>query len=190
LRRVATIGLKVQYYTNFELKFWINRFIALALIPLDHLEDGMEIIIETMPRIAQTPEISPSEQNQIQVLLSSSSINAKSIEFAKYFAKQWLNGPQSPEIWNHHETIGRRTNNGLEGHHNKIESTTDKSHPQLQVQVNLCKRENTLSVDKFNRLPYQVLDKPKVPKELQKDEQIFLIHQEFKSNYLETFFFF
>ncbi len=132
----------------------------MALIPLGHLEAGMTIIIETMPNK-----------------------NQPTIEFVKYFAKQWLNGDQSPEIWNHHETIGRRTNNSLEGYHHKIEVVTDKSHPKLQIQIDMCKRENAQATDKFNRLSKTFIATPKDPKEIQKDQELFLIHEEFKSNY-------
>ncbi len=167
----------------------------MALVPLDRLEDAMQIIIETMPLVNQTPaqnlEISISSSSEISSSSSTQVISIKSpiaIEFVIYFAKQWLNGVQSPEIWNHHETIGRRTNNGLEGHHNKIESVTDKAHPPLKTQIELCKRENSEAADKFARLPQQFLDKAKDPKEIKKDEQIFLIHQEFKSIYFASNF--
>lgn len=151
------VGLKNLYYVNFEFKFWINRFIALALIPLQHLEDAMKIIIATMP-------------NKDQV----------TIKFVRYFAKQWLNGNQSPEIWNHHETIGRRTNNGLEGYHHKIATVTPNPHPQLQTQIDLFKRENALATDKFAKSKVQVLQTPKSRLEDLKDQNIFLIHEEFK----------
>jgi len=146
------------YYSNFKFKFWINRFIALALISLDHLEDGMKTIVSTMPNK-----------------------DPATIKFVQYFAKQWLNGNQSPEIWNHHQTIGRRTNNGLEGHHFKIASVTPNNHPRLQVQVELFKRENALATDKYAKSMARVLDLQKDPKEEQKDRDIFLIHEEFKS---------
>jgi hypothetical protein len=144
-----------MYFTNFEFKFWINRFIALALVPLDRLEDGMQIIIETIPLVNQTLALN-SETSFSSSSSSTQLISIKSpiaIDFVIYFAKKWLNGVQSPETWNHHETIGRRTNNGLEGHHNKIESVSDKAHPSLKTQIDLCKRENSETADKYARLP-------------------------------------
>jgi hypothetical protein len=100
------------------------------------------------------------------------------IKFVQYFAKQWLNGNQSPEIWNHHQTIGRRTNNGLEGHHFKIASVTPNNHPRLQVQVELFKRENALATDKYAKSMARVLDLQKDPKKEQWDRDNFLIHEE------------
>ncbi len=71
------------------------------------------------------------------------------IKFLKYFSRQWLNGNQSPEIWNHHETIERRTNNGLEGHHRKIDITIQNDHPQLFFMVVFCKNQNALTTDRY-----------------------------------------
>jgi len=105
------------------------------------------------------------------------------IKFVQYFGKQWLNGNQSPDIWNHNKTIGRRTNNGLEGHHYKIETVTPNHHPQLQISIDLFKRENALASDKFAKSMTRVLNLSKDSKEEQKDRDIFLIHEEFKSNF-------
>ncbi|RNA06198.1 hypothetical protein BpHYR1_029090 [Brachionus plicatilis] len=59
--------------------FWIKRFMALALIPIDKIKEALDIIIEEAPL---------SEKR-------------KTVSFVKYFENQWLNGFISPEIWNH-----------------------------------------------------------------------------------------
>lgn len=156
MRRVDHLGLKHKYFHDLDFRFWINRFIALALIDLKHIEEGMKVIIQTMPNEEQA-----------------------TIKFVKYFAKQWLNGNQSPEIWNHHNTIDRRTNNGLEGLHNCYQVVSDRPHPHLQVGIDLFKRENSLATDKFAKLNQNYANAKKSTRLLEKDEIIFQIHQEF-----------
>ena len=44
LRKVNEIGLKISYQNSYQFRFWIKRFMALALIPIDKLKDGINII--------------------------------------------------------------------------------------------------------------------------------------------------
>jgi hypothetical protein len=120
------------------------------------------LVNQTLALNSETSFSSSSSSSEISSSSSSTQVISIKSPIAIDFAKQWLNGVQSAEIWNQHETIGRRTNNGLEGHHNKIESVTDKAHPSLKTQIDLCKRENSETADKYARLPQQFLD----PKEI------------------------
>jgi len=110
LTNVGSIGFKQDYQNSYEVRFWIKRFMALALIPLYRIEDAVAIIIN---------EIDPDEK-----------IFDKKVEFLQYFADQWLNAKmskQGPEIWNQHlATI--RTNNGSENNHSIQSSTIPRHH--------------------------------------------------------------
>ena len=68
---------------------------ALSLIPLNKLKDGLDIII------------------------TNTELSSKQHEFIRYFVRQWCNAKtskQCPAIWNQHMAV-RRTNNVLEGYH-------------------------------------------------------------------------
>lgn len=114
-RKTFLIGVKTNYLNVFKFKFWVKRFIALALIPIDKLKDAMDIIIQKIP-----------------------STDDKLIIFITYFNNQWLNGFISPEIWNHRYSQ-KRTNNNVEGFHSKLTKIIPKYHSKFSEMVNCIK---------------------------------------------------
>ncbi len=52
-------------------------------------------------------------------------------ELEQYFKTTWLSGSYPLKIWNYHEVEGPRTNNHIEGWHNKINRLAHKSHPNI-----------------------------------------------------------
>ena len=100
-KRITILGLKIRYHSDQVFKFWVRKFSALALIPLNDIEKAWDIIISETPT---------RDEQAI-------------FNFIKYFHDTWLVGKHgshcSPEIWNRHgEKI--RTNNHLEGYHRKM----------------------------------------------------------------------
>jgi hypothetical protein len=93
-RYIKNLGFQQKYANDFEFRLWFKQFTALALIPLEKLEQAFTIIIE----------------NGGQYL---NDVNMQ--RFISYFIEQWLNGNISPEIWNHFQSGQRRTNNDVEG---------------------------------------------------------------------------
>ena len=67
----------------------------------------------------------------------------------------------------------------MEGLHNCYQVVSDRPHPQLQVGIDLFKRENSLATDKFAKLNQNYANAKKSTRLLEKDEIIFQIHQEF-----------
>ncbi|XP_067648895.1 uncharacterized protein [Haliotis asinina] len=63
------------------------------------------------------------------------------------------------EIWNHFENQGHRTNNHLEGWHNKIKKLLKKSHPNIFEVIQLFQLEQSLTEVTILRLSHQ----PKEP---------------------------
>ena len=51
LRKVTALGMKTKYLSDHSFKYWINRFIALALVPLDKIKDAFEIILNSVPEL-------------------------------------------------------------------------------------------------------------------------------------------
>ena len=48
LRKIGQLGLKEEYNNNFNFRFWVKQFMALALIPLSKLEEAINIIKTTI----------------------------------------------------------------------------------------------------------------------------------------------
>ena len=87
-------------------------FVALALIPVDKINEALEIIQKDTPS------------------------NCDSIY--NYFIRQWVNKVK-PEIWNHFEYNNHRTNNRAEGYHSKINKLISNHNPNIFHIINLLK---------------------------------------------------
>ncbi|RNA29472.1 Ragulator complex LAMTOR3 [Brachionus plicatilis] len=46
---ICLLGLKANYSNDYKFRFWIKRFMALALIPIDKIKEALDIIIEEAP---------------------------------------------------------------------------------------------------------------------------------------------
>ena len=64
LRKINKMGDKLKYQNNADFRFWIKSFMALPLIPVEKLQDALDIIME-------------------------SKLNRKQVNFLKYFVSQW-----------------------------------------------------------------------------------------------------
>ena len=67
----------------------------------------------------------------------------KTIDFVKYFVRQWCNAKyskQGPAIWNQHLAL-RRTNNVLEGFHPMMSSAIRRTHPNVGEIIEFFKNE-------------------------------------------------
>ena len=62
-------------------------------------------------------------------------------EFIDYFEHAWLNGQFQLTTWNVFMGDGPRTNNNLEGWHNKVKKIAGKSHVNIFEMVELFKIE-------------------------------------------------
>ena len=58
-----------------------------------------------------------------------------------YFEERWLNGPYPLKTWNYYQMEGPKTNNHVEGWHNKINRAAGKAHPNIFELVELFKTE-------------------------------------------------
>ncbi|RNA35029.1 Ragulator complex LAMTOR3 [Brachionus plicatilis] len=123
-KNVFSNGLKAIYLNDWKFRFWIKRFMTLALIPIDKLQHAIDIIIEELPEK-----------------------NSKYISFIKYFQKQWLNGAISPQIWNLNSQ--KRTNNDLEGFHSKLTMFLPKYHSKFADMIKTIKNEDAKTRNEF-----------------------------------------
>ena len=91
------MGFKVQYKEDKHLQNWVKRLISLALVPEDQVQNGLEYIMDIQP-------------------------DYDLVKFLDYFVETWVENNNYPiNMWNHYNTIeDQRTNNHLEGYHNKL----------------------------------------------------------------------
>ena len=75
----------------------------------------------------------------------SSFVNAPCVgridELVSYFEERWLNGHYPLKTWNYYQIEGPKTNNHVEGWHNKINCAAGKAHPNIFELVELFKTE-------------------------------------------------
>ena len=163
LRQIGEIGLKSNYNQSFHFKFWVKRFMALALISMENIKEAMDIIISEID--------------------SNSNIAIKQADFVVYFVNQWLNAKKSkqgPEIWNQHQaTI--KTNNVSEANHSSMPSTIPRHNPLVCQIIKYFKECDSVSSDKFLKLKNNFSASQMRSSKSQKDFDYFLAltHEEF-----------
>ena len=71
--------------------------------------------------------------------------NEKLERYAAYFDEMWFDGHFRPCMWNYYRHCGPRTNNHLEGWHNRMKRISQKAHPNLYKVLELFQREQAAS---------------------------------------------
>ena len=51
LKHIGSLGLKADYNRSFSLKYWVKRYMGLDLIPIEELQDGLNVIIGEFERL-------------------------------------------------------------------------------------------------------------------------------------------
>lgn len=117
-RKTQDLGLAALYKDNPDVKRWIRRAAGLPLLPLHEVQDAW---LEAMD---ESPDVNRAE------------------EFNDYVVVNWVDyGARFPlRLWNHHETDGPRTNNHLEGFHNRLNRTLPHSHPNIFRFIEVIKK--------------------------------------------------
>ena len=136
---------------------------ALALIPLENVQEAMDVIISEID--------------------SNSKIATKQADFVVYFVNQWLNAKKSkqgPEIWNQHQST-IKTNNVSETNHSSMPSTIPRHSPQVCQIIKYFKECDSVSSDKFLKLKNNFSWSQMRSSKSQKDFDYFLAltHEEF-----------
>ena len=86
-------------------------------------------------------------------LKSSALDNASYIPFINYFSKTWINGFPI-KTWNHYTTTEDRTNNTLEGWHNRLNKLVGRDHPNIYQLIKLMKKEEAVSEVKILQISH------------------------------------
>ena len=73
--------------------------------------------------------------------------------FVAYFVDTWFEGDFNLVLWNHAHTIGPRTNNHVEGFHNRLNKWIKKPHPDTYQLISVFQKiDNKVSVDFQTRI--------------------------------------
>ena len=102
-RKVQRIGLVEEYKENPDFRDFIQRSAALAFVPVNFVR------VAWMGVKAQMPD------------------DPRLMEYADYFDTTWMDGQFKLPMWNHHANTGPRTNNHIEGWHNRLKRISRKA---------------------------------------------------------------
>ena len=83
--------------------------------------------------------------------------NSKVQSYADYFDETWMNGQFRPRMWNYYAHSGPRTNNHLEGWHNRMKRIARKAHPNLYEVLELFQRSTPLDILALDILGLDIL---------------------------------
>ena len=79
-KKIVSVGLKEQYKKDINMKNWVRKIIAPALVPIDDVEDVFVLLLENKPYYPQIDE------------------------FCDYFKETYIQSSSFPlTLWNHFE---------------------------------------------------------------------------------------
>ncbi|RNA32908.1 Ragulator complex LAMTOR3, partial [Brachionus plicatilis] len=153
-KHAVRIGLK-QHYGKTEYNVFVNMFGALALVPIDKVQVGLEILKSVQPA------------------------DAKCTQLLDYFEKQWIK-KISPKVWNHFDSV-TRTNNKVEGYHSAINKLVRVAHPNLFDIIDFIKSQQVSTYLNYLRLKQGTFTKKQSKEDYEKDMIYSLLKMEFSS---------
>ena len=105
-------------------------------------------------------------------------------EFVAYFEETWLVGKFAPQIWNVFSTDASspRTNNHLEGWHNKLKQIARKAHPNVFELVEIFKQEQSDTEVSIAQLDTGSQPPKRAKKSVDKDKKIGELKSRFSQN--------
>jgi hypothetical protein len=125
LRHVVSCWLKEAYISDPILKTWVKKVTALALVPIDQVDNVFtELLCEKPPY----DEIETWADYVLNTYVERSEGSCQS-----YFDKA---------LWNQFDNDGKRTNNDLEGYNHKLVSFL-RQHPNIWVLISKIKSEES-----------------------------------------------
>jgi hypothetical protein len=115
-RKVQSLGLQQEYRGNtYGLRDFTRQLGGLALVPLAVVRPLFQQLRATTPPLAAVPLL------------------------VEYFQQQWIDSCP-PRLWNCYAIEGAKTNNYLEGFHNKLNSCFQRRHPNIFIFVEEIRR--------------------------------------------------
>ena len=116
--KVQDLGLVCQYNSDSNVRKQVRTLMSLAFLPI--------LILRTNFTVVQTSEVTENTPALQQL--------------CTYYQETWLSGSFPPALWNvSQETV--RTNNSVEGWHNKLNRSIGKIHPNVFELLTHLKKE-------------------------------------------------
>jgi hypothetical protein len=128
-RKTQECGLQTDYKDVPDVTKLVRREACLPLLPLNKVEDFWLYTLENAP---------PRDD---------------CIKLTDYVTETWIEGPFSQPTWNHYQTEGSRTNNHLEGWHNKLKKRVGVAHPTIYKMSDEFKKEqaaNEVKIEQYS----------------------------------------
>ena len=147
-RKVQKLGLAEDYREKDEIRDFIQRSAAISFVPPNFVRVAWTGVKADMPDDARVKE------------------------YVEYFDKTWMDGQFRLRMWNHYAQTGPRTNNHLEGWHNRLKRLSRKAHPNLYEVLELFQREEAASSVTITQLEAGGVRKAKRRKVVQREERI------------------
>ncbi|XP_048258319.1 uncharacterized protein LOC125383665 [Haliotis rufescens] len=130
-RKVQDLGLAVAYREDPEVCKWIRRAAGLPLLPQNKIQDTWIDVMDNTPDVL------------------------RAVAFNDYIVTTWVDhGARFPlPLWNHHGITGPRTNNSLEGFHNRLNRGLPHQHPNIYRFVEVVRKVEQAERAKFLAAP-------------------------------------
>jgi hypothetical protein len=124
-------NLKAEYSSDTCLKRFFKQCEALALMPINKVDDVFIMIMDEAP-IDKYPSIR---------------------DFLDYLTTNWIEQGISKTIWNHWDNIGERTNNNNEAYNLRINKKCGNApHPNIWHFTELIQHEELLMTIKYEKI--------------------------------------
>ena len=157
-RKIQQIGLHVAYREDPDLNRFVRRTAALAFVPQRYIRlawQALKLDAPSLPRVD---------------------------EFVEYFERTWLVGNYHLSHWNVFETDCVRTNNHVEGWHNRLKKVVGKAHPNVFEIVETFKKEQASTEVSLAQLAAGAAPPRRRRRVIQRDRKINELKQRFTSN--------
>ena len=155
-KKVQALGLAIAYKNDPNIRDFIQKSAALAFIPLAFV------------RVAWSGAKAGAPQKQ------------EIGDYISYFESTWLDGNFPPRTWNYYAFDGPRTNNHLEGWHNRIKLISIRAHPHLWEFIELVQKEQASTDVAIEQVAAGRRRRAKRRKVVQHEEQIKRLTDEFR----------
>ena len=96
---------------------------------------------------------STTEQSRglLVITLENAPLRDDCTKLTDYVTETWIEGRFSQPTWNHYQTEGPRTNNHLEGWHNKLKKRFGIAHPTIYKLIDEFKKEQAVNEVKIGQ---------------------------------------
>ena len=93
-------------------------------------------------------------------------------QFCTYFVNTWFEGRFPVHLWNHSTTVGPRTNNHVEGFHNKLNTWAGRRKPDVMSVIGVFVLLDSASTDAYQKRLQGARVQARSNKLVEKDEKI------------------